>query len=187
MTLQEYGLEVFTYHLNCQNLSNGCRDIGLLTHWGRVTHICIVNLIIIDSDNGLSPGQHQTLTNAELLLILPLGTNFGEILIKILTVSLKKMCLKWSSAKWRPFCLGLNVLTYVLLWYVGLSLLDDYSKKSWGNSGIYLENKYIRSYFAIKYDPHNDIKSWPVCLFLGQHHLCVNGAVIATLSDRPCH
>ena len=35
-----------------------------------------------------------------------LGTNFSEILI----FSLKKMRLKVSSAKWRPFCLGLNVL-----------------------------------------------------------------------------
>ena len=26
-----------------------------LTHWGRVTHICVSNLTIIGSDNGLSP------------------------------------------------------------------------------------------------------------------------------------
>ena len=26
-----------------------------LTHWGRVTHICVGNLTIIGSDNGLSP------------------------------------------------------------------------------------------------------------------------------------
>ena len=44
------------------------------------------------------------------LLIGPLGTNFSEILIEILTFSFKKMRLKESSAKWRPFCLGLNVL-----------------------------------------------------------------------------
>ena len=28
----------------------------VLTHWGRVTHICVCKLTIIDSDNGLSPG-----------------------------------------------------------------------------------------------------------------------------------
>ena len=28
-----------------------------LTHWGRVTHICVGNLIIIGSDNGLLPGR----------------------------------------------------------------------------------------------------------------------------------
>ena len=28
-----------------------------LTHWGRVTHICVNKLTIIGSDNGLSPGR----------------------------------------------------------------------------------------------------------------------------------
>ena len=35
----------------------------------------------------------------------------SEILIEIQTLSFKKRRLKVSSAKWRPFCLGLNVLT----------------------------------------------------------------------------
>ena len=84
-----------------------------LTHWGRVTHICVSKLTIIGSDNGLSPGRRQTIiwTHAGILLIGPLGTNFSEILIEILTFSFKKMRLKVSSAKWRPFCLGLNLLT----------------------------------------------------------------------------
>ena len=84
-----------------------------LTHWGRVTHICVGKLIIIGSDNGLSPGRRQAFiwTNARILLIGPLGTNFSEILIGIQTFSLTKMHFKMSSAKWRPFCFGLNVLT----------------------------------------------------------------------------
>ena len=53
-------------------------------------------------------------TNAEILLIRTLGTNFSEILIEIQTFSFRKMHLKMSSGKWRPFCLGLNVLTYSL-------------------------------------------------------------------------
>ena len=83
-----------------------------LTHWGRVTHICVVKLTIFGSDNGLSPGRRQAIiwTNAGILLIGPLGTNFIEILIGIQTFSFKKMHLKMSSEKWRPFCLGLNVL-----------------------------------------------------------------------------
>ena len=83
-----------------------------LTHWGRVTHICVGNLTIIDSDNGLSPERRQAIiwTNAGILLIGPLGTNFSEISIGIQTFSFKKMHFKMSSAKWRPFCLGLNVL-----------------------------------------------------------------------------
>ena len=84
-----------------------------LTHWGRVTHICVGILTSIGSDNGLSPGRRQAIiwTNAGILLIWPLGTNFSEILIGIQTFSFKKMHLKMSSGKWRPFCLGLNVLT----------------------------------------------------------------------------
>ena len=85
----------------------------VLTHWGRVTHICVSKLTIIGSDNGLSPGRRQAiiLTNAGILLIRPLGTNFNEMLIEIVKFSFMKMRLKVSSAKWRPFCLGLNVLT----------------------------------------------------------------------------
>ena len=83
-----------------------------LTHWGRVTHICVSKLTIIGPDNGLSPGWRQAIiwTNAGILLIRPLGTNFNEILIEIYTSSLTIMHLKMSSRKWRPFCLGLNVL-----------------------------------------------------------------------------
>ena len=52
-----------------------------LTHWGRVTHICVGNLITIGSDNGLSPGRRQAIiwTNTGILLIGHLGTNFSEI------------------------------------------------------------------------------------------------------------
>ena len=83
-----------------------------LTHWGRVTHICVSELNIIGSDNGLSHGRRQAIiwTNAGKLLIGHLGTNFSEILSEIHTFSFKKMHLKMSSGKCRPFCLGLNVL-----------------------------------------------------------------------------
>ena len=39
----------------------GCRKffVSLLTHWGRVTHICVSKLTIIGSDNGLSPSHYQ--------------------------------------------------------------------------------------------------------------------------------
>ena len=86
--------------------------IPMLAHWGRVTHICVRKLTIIGSDNALSPGRCQAMiwNNAGLLLIEPLGTNFSEIWIRIQTFSFKKMHLKMASAKWRPFCLGLNVL-----------------------------------------------------------------------------
>ena len=49
--------------------------------------------------------------NAGLLLIWYLGTNFSGILIEIHTFLFRKMHLKMSSGKWRPFCLGLNEFT----------------------------------------------------------------------------
>ena len=83
-----------------------------------MTHICVGKLSIIGSDNGLSPGQRQAIiwTNAGILLIGPLEINFSENSIEILTFSFMKMRLKVASAKWRPFCLGLNVLMMWQLW-----------------------------------------------------------------------
>ena len=87
-----------------------CSD---LTHWGRVTQICVGKLIIIGSDNSLWPDRRQAIiwTNAALLSIEPFRTYFSENLIKIKQISLKKLHVKMASAKWRPSCLGLNVLT----------------------------------------------------------------------------
>ena len=98
--------------LHCQVISNHdiddagsagpCLPLGrILTHWGRVTHICVSKPTIIGSDNGLLPSRHQAIfwTNAGILLIRPLGTNFSEILIEIYTFSFKKMHLKMSSGK----------------------------------------------------------------------------------------
>ena len=83
---------------------------SVLPHWGRVTHICVSDLTSIGSDNGLSPGRRQAIirTNAGILLIRPLGTNFSEFLVEILIFSFKKMRLEVLSGKRRPFCLGLN-------------------------------------------------------------------------------
>ena len=80
--------------------------------WPSDTYLCIGNLTIIGSDNGLSPGwcQANIWTNAGILLIGPLGTHFSEILIEIYTFSFKKMHFKQSFVKWQPFCLWLNVL-----------------------------------------------------------------------------
>ena len=86
----------------------------LLTHWGRVTHICASKKTIIGSDNGLAPGRRHAIiwTNVEILLIGTLGTNFSEMLIEIRIFSFKKMGLKVPSAKCRPFYRGLSVLRW---------------------------------------------------------------------------
>ena len=67
-------------------------SMQFLTYWGRVTNICVSKLTIIGSNNGLSPDRRQAIiwTNAGLLLIRPLGTNFSKILIEILKFSFKK-------------------------------------------------------------------------------------------------
>ena len=95
--------------------------LGNLTHWGRVTHLCVSILTTIGSDNGSSPGRRQAIiwTNAGILLIEPLGTNFSEILIETHTFSFKKIRLKMSSGKRWPFCLRLNVLSH---FYGGMCL-----------------------------------------------------------------
>ena len=99
------------YFLDKNNAFYGQHTI-LLTHWGRVTHICVDKLTVIGSDNDLPPGRRQAIiwTNAAILSIGSLGTNYSEISIEIHTFSFKKMHLKMASAKWRLFCLGLSVL-----------------------------------------------------------------------------
>ena len=61
--------------------------------------ICVSKLSIIGSDNGLLPGQRQTIiwTNAGVLFIWPLETNFSEIVIKI-------KIFKFKKGRWK--CLG---------------------------------------------------------------------------------
>ena len=108
-----------------------------LNHWGRVTHICVRNQAIIGSDNGLSPGRRQAIiwTNAGILLIRPLETNFSEIAILIYTFPFKKMHMKMSSGKWRPFCLSLNVLNnWILKGHVTWQQMVDPGTLSWESS-----------------------------------------------------
>ena len=75
-------------------LYNYCHYLSIvrLTHWGRMTHICVSKLNIIGSDNGLSLGRCQAIiwTNAGILLIGPIGTNFSEILSEIHTFHSRK-------------------------------------------------------------------------------------------------
>ena len=113
-------------HRCCCLFNRNTPNTVVLTHWGRVTHICVSKLTIIGSDNGLSPGRHQAIiwTNAGILLIRTLRTNFSEILSEIRAFSFKKMDLKMSSAKWRRFCRGLHVLP--MLPYVPICETESY-------------------------------------------------------------
>ena len=112
----------FTYHF----------EQLILTHWGRVTDIWVSKLTIIGSDNCLLPERRQAniWINAGILLIWTLGTHFSEILSEIDTFSFKKMHFKTSSAKRRPFCLSLNVLTPKWLDHVFCYVIDPLLNQS---------------------------------------------------------
>ena len=138
----------------------------LLTHWGRVTHICVGNLTIIGSGNGLLPGQRQAIiwTNTGILLIGPLGTNFSEILIEILTFSFKKMHLKVSSAKWWIFCLGLNVLSRHWLHNIRMTpRLSSTSLPSFSIDVVLTLSVTMQHCCALSWEQSpNSLKSWPM-------------------------
>ena len=105
-----------------------------LTQWGWETHICVTKLTIMGPDNGFLPDWCQAIiwTNAGILLIGPLGTNFSEISIKIHTVFFfSRKCIwkvVWNMA---AIFLGLNVLKWtplMLMWIWHLTVSCKYAK-----------------------------------------------------------
>ena len=115
-------------------------------------YICVGNLTIIGSDNGLSPGRRQAIiwTNVRILSIGPPVTNFSEILMEILSFSFKKMRLKVSSVKRWSFCLGLNVLRNTKSETCWLAIRSEcvgkrqpiYASFAWGRASITPQNQY---------------------------------------------
>ena len=87
-----------------------------LTHWGRVIHICVDKLVHHWYITVVCSAPSHYLIQYWLILDWTIGTetNFRAIRIEIWRFSCKKMHLKMPSAKWRPFCLDLNVLTPIL-------------------------------------------------------------------------
>ena len=132
-----------------------------LTHWGRVTHICVGELTSIDSDNGLSPERRQAIiwTNDGVLLIGPLGTNFSEILIKIQTFSLKKIRLKMSSAKCCSFRLGLNVLSKTMLIKAVPRDQDGFAVAKYLTKNVCQRHGHYNAHIQKLISPREDIKT----------------------------
>ena len=66
-----------------------------------MTHICVGNITIIGTNNGLSSGRRKAIiwTNVGIVIIGLLGTNYSEIWIWILPFSFKKINSKMASAK----------------------------------------------------------------------------------------
>ena len=164
----------------------------MLTHWGRVAHICVVKSTIIGSDNGLSPGRRQAIiwTNAGILLIGPLGTNFIEILIGIQTFSFKKMHLKMSSAKWRPVCLGLNVLRKRV--HTNAKILHPHCHPPeprlycHGNQPTHHSESTEKSTTAVfEKDPLYRVESWYLCVRAYADSFGICESYLAVLLGRP--
>ena len=89
----------------------------ILTHWGRGTHTCVGILTSIGSDNGLSPGRRQAIvwTNAGILLIEPLGTNFSEFRIQNSSIFIQEnafenVVCEMASILSRPQCVNISRL-----------------------------------------------------------------------------
>ena len=95
---------------------NHLRPLTLLITFNSSLPQCLIyasmNLVIIGSDSGLSPVQRQaiTWTNAALLSIGLLRTNFSEIWTGMLSFSFKKIHLKMTSAKMMVILSGGNEL-----------------------------------------------------------------------------
>ena len=90
------------------------------SHHGKRNTLWIIMLCIINSTplydtfaERIDISMNGTLDQCWNILIGPLGTNFSEILIEIHTFVFKKIHLKMSYGKWRPFCLGLSVLIHL--------------------------------------------------------------------------
>ena len=139
-----------------------CDKILRLTHWGHVTHTCVGKLTIICSDNGLSPDRRQAIiwTNAGLLLIGPLGTNFSEILIEIIIFSFKKMRLKWAMLA-RPQCVSAPV-----------------TKRERWLSANYTHTSQSRTRYVVSFVPYNKLTTiyqrsgWKDGWFSGHYSSC---------------
>ena len=122
--------------MKCWVLGMFCAQV-LLSDLPLVLHICVSELGKYCSGNGLLPVQHQaiTWTNAGLLLIGPLGTNFSEIQIKMQLFSFTKMHLNLSAEKWWPFCPGGDELTHSG-WVMHICISDK--GHYWSSNGLYL-------------------------------------------------
>ena len=98
-------------HCNAINLGRKWNHWSIpSTHWGRVTHICVNNLALNGSKNGLPPFRCQAMisTDADLLLIGPLGLDFVVIWNEIFV---QENNFTISNTKRQPFYPVINVLT----------------------------------------------------------------------------
>ena len=74
-------------------------DRIILTHWGRVTHICVSKLTIIGSDNGLSPWPRQAIIwnfnrNSNIFIQENVLEN---VVCEMASILSRPQCVKWDE------------------------------------------------------------------------------------------
>ena len=89
-----------------------------LTHWGLVTHTCIIKLCAIILILALVMACHLFGAESEPKVLNPCwitviwATNFNEIWIKTQKCSVENMHCKMTYVKFQPFCSGCKELTH---------------------------------------------------------------------------
>ena len=112
----EFSATVLWKIYNVPSHISNCWNFEFTLSKGYIQH---AHFVFLHAKPWIPGGENSifTVVTDEIYLTGPLGTNFSEILIEIDTFSFKKMHLKMSSGRWRPFCLGLNVLTVPLVYH----------------------------------------------------------------------
>ena len=105
--------------------------IYIITHWGRVTHLCVSKLTSIASDNGLWPGRRQAIiwNNVGILFIGPLGTNFNfnrNSIIFIVENMFENVVCEMSAILSRPQCVNAQ-MPYFISQVVLICSLDSFN------------------------------------------------------------
>ena len=161
---QKFSLQKMHFTMYCINVVHFVQ-----TPWYRI--YASVNRVSISSDNGLSPIRRQaiTWTNAGVLSIWQLGTDFNEIRIGILLFSFKKMHLKLSSAKMLAILSSGDELTHAVsadrarqvLSFVGRCclLLKTNQCNICGNRSVGISENYVCSCFVA-------LHMLPMCWYL---------------------
>ena len=126
---------IFSPTLPGTNELNTPRWSDSLTHWGRVTHICVSKLAIIGSDD-LYPGRRQAIiwTNAGILKV-PTGQEKVKIWKKVRKFlygwgifEIHQNARKKSGKFWYERFIS-NFMVNVMMWSLGLSVADKKCKK----------------------------------------------------------
>ena len=135
------------------------------------------------TDNGLSPGRRQAIiwTNDGIFLSGPLRTNF-----EIHAFSVKKMHLKMSSAKWRPFCPRRDELKEGFRLYFPATFLSTYagSRKS-PNDDLHDDEKEKHGKWALYDDVHQS--NYTIAIEKNPSYIVVREATCCSAESEEHH